>query len=163
MIAGVSTPCGASAPTVAQGPEGLRALVGGQLAPSGWHLVSQDRVNQFAAATGDGQWIHVDEARAAVGPFGTTIAHGYFTLCLTPVVLSEILDVQGFSLVVNYGCDRVRFPSPVPVGSRLRAGAVIDEVREIDGGVHVGLTLTFEAEDAAKPACVARILIRYYT
>jgi acyl dehydratase len=149
--------------TTATGADGLVALVGRTLGPSDWLEVTQERVDRFAAATGDHQWIHVDPARAAAGPFGATIAHGYLTLSLTPVVLTEILDVRGFSLVVNYGCDRVRFPAPVPVGSRVRASAVLTEVREIGGGVQATVTLTFEAERVAKPVCVAAVLIRYYT
>jgi acyl dehydratase len=124
--------------------------------------VTQERVNGFAAATGDHQWIHVDPERAAGGPFGGTIAHGYLTLSLVSVVLTEILDVHGFSVVVNYGCDRVRFPAPVPVGARVRGTATVGEVREITGGVQVAVTLTFDAEGSDKPACVAAVLIRYY-
>lgn len=150
------------APTVAVGADGLVALVGRDLGPSSWVEVTQERVNRFASATEDQQWIHVDPERAAAGPFGGPIAHGYLTLSLTPVVLTEILEVKGFSLVVNYGCDRVRFPSPVPVGARVRATAVVNEVNAIAGGVQVGLTLTFRTEDGAKPACVAAIVIRYY-
>jgi acyl dehydratase len=155
--------------TVAHGVAGLTALAGRSLGPSRWVAVPQARVDQFAAATGDHQWIHVDPRRAATGPFGGTIAHGYLTLSLTPVVLTEILEVTGFSLVVNYGCDRVRFSAPVPVGSRVRAGAVVDEVREIPGGAQVAVTLTFETESSVrsggstpKPVCVAAVLIRYY-
>jgi acyl dehydratase len=148
--------------TVVHGVDGLATIVGRRLDPSSWLDVPQDRVDQFAAATGDHQWIHVDPQRAASGLFGGTVAHGYLTLSLTPVVLTEILEVHGFSLVVNYGCDRVRFPAPLPVGSRVRASAVVDDVREVDGGVQVAVTLTFETETAAKPVCVAAILIRYY-
>jgi acyl dehydratase len=148
--------------TAAHGVDGLTALVGQRLGPSSWIGVPQDRVDRFADATGDHQWIHVDPRRAATGPFGGTIAHGYLTLSLTPVVLTEMLEVTGFSLVVNYGCDRVRFPAPVSVGCRVRASAVVDEVREITGGVQVTVTLTFETEAGGKPACVAAVLIRYY-
>jgi acyl dehydratase len=151
-----------AAPTVVHGADGLTALVGRRLGPSSWLDMPQDRVDRFAKATGDHQWIHVDPERAASGPFGGTIAHGYLTLSLTPVVLTEILEVRGFSLVVNYGCDRVRFPAPAPVGSRIRGSAAVDEVREIAGGVQAAVTLTFEVESVAKPGCVAEILIRYY-
>lgn len=151
-----------AAPVVAHGADGLTTLVGRRLGPSSWVDMPQDRVDRFAEATGDHQWIHVDPVRAASGPFGGTIAHGYLTLSLTPVVLTEILEVRGFSLVVNYGCGRVRFPAPVPVSSRVRASAVVDDVREIAGGVQAAVTLTFEVESAAKPVCVAEILIRYY-
>lgn len=148
--------------TVATGVAGVVALHGRNLAASNWLEVTQERVNQFASATDDHQWIHVDPKRAASGPFGGPIAHGYLTLSLVPVVMAEILEVHGFSLVVNYGCDRVRFPAPVPVGSRVRAAGVVDDVREISGGVQLTLTLTFETEHGAKPACVASILVRYY-
>lgn len=143
--------------TVAHGLDGLTALAGHRLGPSSWLDVPQDRAEQFAEATGD-------PGRAL------------FALTLTPVVLTEMLEVRGFSLVVNYGCDRVSFPAPVPVGSRVRASAVIDDVREIGGGVQAAVTLTFEtapaadpaaadpaaADPATEPACVAAILIRYY-
>jgi acyl dehydratase len=144
------------------GVDGLTALVGRTLGPSSWVPVTQDRVNAFAGATSDHQWIHVDPERAARGPFGGTIAHGYLTLSLVPVVLTEILEVHGFSLVVNYGCDRVRFPAPVPVGAQVRATATVDEIRAIAGGVQTGVTLTFETDGGGKPVCVAAILIRYY-
>ncbi|TMR96303.1 MaoC family dehydratase [Nonomuraea basaltis] len=152
----------APARAVVAGVEGVATLAGRPLGPSSWLEITQERVNQFASATGDHQWIHVDQERAASCPFGGPIAHGYLTLSLVPVVMTEILDVQGFSVVVNYGCDRVRFPSPVPVGSRVRATAVVDDVREISGGVQVTLTLTFETDTGGKPACVATILVRYY-
>lgn len=148
--------------TVAEGPDGVKALLAAKLGPSSWHQITQQRVNQFAAATGDNQWIHVDPERAAGGPFGGPIAHGYLTLSLTPVVLGEILDVRGFSMAVNYGCDRVRFPSPVPVGSRIRGSAVVDTVQDVPGGVQLGLTLTFEIENGSKPVCVASIVVRHY-
>ena len=148
--------------TVVEGPEALKALQGARLGPSSWLEVTQERVHQFAAATGDHQWIHVDPERAASGPFGGPIAHGYLTLSLTPVVLGEILDVRGFALAVNYGCERVRFPSPVPVGSRVRGSAVVDAVQEVAGGMQLGLTLTFEIENGTKPVCVASILVRHY-
>ncbi|MFI7699539.1 MaoC family dehydratase [Nonomuraea sp. NPDC049480] len=147
---------------VVTGVEGVATLTDRRLGPSNWVQITQERVNEFASATGDHQWIHVDPERAASGPFGGPIAHGYLTLSLVPVVMTELLDVQGFSVVVNYGCDRVRFPSPVPVGSRVRATAVVDDVQEIAGGVQVALTLTFETDGGGKPACVATILVRYY-
>lgn len=149
-------------PKVVHGVDGLRALVGEELGYSDWLEVTQDRVNQFADATGDQQWIHVDTERAAQGPFGGTIAHGFLTLSLIPTVLPQLLDVRGFSMGVNYGLDRVRFPAPVPVGSRVRASAVVEEVTEVSGGVQTTLTVTFEVEGGAKPACVARFLERRY-
>ncbi|MFO7253884.1 MAG: MaoC family dehydratase, partial [Actinomycetes bacterium] len=116
----------------------------------------------FADATGDHQWIHVDPERAKQSPFGGPIAHGYLTLSLTPYFLPQILKIEGFSMGVNYGTDRVRFPSPVPVGSKLRCGAQVDEVTEIAGGVQMKLTLTFEVQGSEKPACVATIIVRHY-
>lgn len=146
-----------------QGIGGVRALpVGEVLGYSDWHEVTQEAVNQFADATGDHQWIHVDPERAAKGPFGGPIAHGYLTLSLIPCVLPEIIQLSGFGMGVNYGCERVRFPSPVPVGGRLRAGAVLDEVKEVEGGVQLTITLTLTVENAPKPACVATILVRHY-
>jgi acyl dehydratase len=146
----------------AHGIEGVRALpIGEPLGESGPVEITQEAVDAFATATGDHQWIHVDRERAAAGPFGGTIAHGYLTLSLVPRLLPEILDVTGFGLVVNYGCDRVRFPSPVPVGSKVRANAVLDTVADVAGGVQLTITMTFGVEGAAKPACVATILVRH--
>lgn len=153
-----SISAGTSGRAVVHGADGLATLVGRRLGPSSWTEVTQQRVDGFAAATGDHQWIRVDPRRAASG----TIAHGYLTLSLTPVVMTEILDVRGFSLVVNYGCARVRFPAPVHVGGRVRATMTVDEVRKIDGGVEAGVTLTFDTEHGNEPACVAEILARYY-
>lgn len=149
-------------PAIVDGVAGLRALVGQHLGYSDWLEITQERVNQFADATGDHQWIHVDVDRAAAGPFGTTIAHGFLTLSLIPEVLPRLLDVRGFAMGVNYGLDRVRFPAPVPVGSRVRAGAVVDEVSEVTGGVQTALTVTFERDGGDKPVCVARFLERRY-
>ena len=141
----------------------LAGHVGKHLGYSGWHLVDQDQINRFADATGDHQWIHVDAERAAAGPFGTTIAHGYFTLSLTPVCLFEILRVEGARLVVNYGLNKVRFPAPVPSGSNVRLGAELAGVEEISGGVQATVTGIYEIEGQAKPACVAEIVFRYYS
>jgi acyl dehydratase len=132
------------------------------LGPGRWHEVSQQQINQFADATGDHQWIHVDPERAASGPFGRTIAHGYLTLSLTPLFLPQLIDITGFSMGVNYGTEKVRFPSPVPVGSRVRARAVVDQASELPGGVQLQVTLTFEVEGGTKPACVATIVVRHY-
>lgn len=140
----------------------LEGLVSSPLPESGWRVVTQEAVNAFAEATGDRQWIHVDPERAAAGPFGTTIAHGYLTLSLGPALLDEILLVEDASLVLNYGLNRVRFPSPVPVGSRVRARATLAAAARFDGGVQVMLELTFEVEDREKPACVAEAVLRYY-
>jgi acyl dehydratase len=145
------------------GAEGLRALAGKHLGYSEWLEITQDQVNRFADATGDHQWIHVDPERAAAGPFGGPIAHGYLTLSLTPKLLPQILNIQGFSMGVNYGCDKVRFPSPVPVGAKLRCGATLEEVTDVPGGVQIKVTLTYEVEGGQKPACVAEVLLRSYT
>ena len=144
------------------GVEGLRALVGQHIGYSDWHEVTQEQVNLFADATGDHQWIHVDPERAKAGPFGGPIAHGYLTLSLGPYFLPRMWRVDGFSMGVNYGCEKVRFPSPVPVGGKLRCGATVDAVDEVSGGVAVTMTLTFEVEGASKPSCVAQVVYRYY-
>jgi acyl dehydratase len=145
------------------GIAGLQQRVGDHLGYSEWHEVTQEQVNLFADATGDHQWIHVDVERAKAGPFGGPIAHGYLTLSLTPALLSEILEVSGISMAVNYGLNKLRFPAPVPVGSKVRAGANLDQVEEVSGGVQVTITLTFEIEGGTKPVCVAEILFRYYS
>ena len=144
------------------GVEELRALTGQHVGYSTWHEITQERVNTFADATGDHQWIHVDVERARSGPFGGTIAHGYLTLSMTTTFMPEILETKGFSMGVNYGCEKVRFPSPVPVGSKLRCGAVVDAVADVPGGVQTTLTLTFEVQGQTKPACVATIVVRKY-
>jgi len=148
--------------TTIEGTEGLITRVGEHLGYSQWHEITQDQVNRFAEATGDHQWIHVDPERAAAGPFGGPIAHGYLTLSLAPLLLSEILTVTGVAMGVNYGIDRLRFPAPVPVGSRLRAGVELAAAERIPGGAQVSLTATFEVEGATKPSCVAAIIFRYY-
>jgi acyl dehydratase len=145
------------------GIAGLQQRVGDHLGYSEWHEVTQEQVNLFADATGDHQWIHVDIERAKAGPFGGPIAHGYLTLSLTPALLAEILEVSGISMAVNYGLNKLRFPAPVPVGSKVRAGANLDHLEEVSGGVQVTLTLTFEIEGGTKPVCVAEILFRYYS
>ena len=150
------------AATVAVGVAGLRELAGRHLGHSGWIDVTQDLVDRFADVTGDRLWIHVDVERARSGPFGGTIAHGYLVLSLVSMFMQELLEVREISMGVNYGCDRVRFPAPVRVGSRLRCGAVVDEVTDVDGGVQVLLTFTFEVEGQSKPACVATIASRMY-
>jgi acyl dehydratase len=140
----------------------LKAKVGTHLGYSNWHTVTQEEVNLFADATDDHQWIHVDPERAKAGPFGTTIAHGYFTLSLGPSLLSEIVSVEGARMGLNYGLNRVRFPSPVPIGSKLRCGASLESVEKFEGGCQVTLKLTFEVEGSAKPSCVADVVFRYY-
>src|SRR5580692_3099143 len=126
----------------------LSSFVGKELGTSSWVDVDQARINTFADATDDHQWIHVDPERAKDGPFGTTIAHGYLTLSLAPALLGEIMVVEGMSMGVNYGCNKVRFPAPVPVGSNLRLGLGVAEVEDVTGGVQVVLDLTFEVEGA---------------
>lgn len=140
----------------------VREAVGEHLGFSDWHLVSQAMIDAFADVTGDHQWIHVEPQRAAEGPFGTTIAHGFLTLSLAPVLVFEVLEVTGISMSVNYGMDRVRFPSPVPVGSRVRAGVELAAVSDVEGGVQVTLRATIEREGSEKPVCVADLLSRFY-
>jgi acyl dehydratase len=147
---------------VINGIDGLKAEVGNHLGYSEYLNVSQERVNQFAEATGDFQWIHIDVERAKAGPFGGPIAHGYLTLSLGPVLLPQIFSVGGISMGVNYGANKVRFMSPVPVGAQLRAGAKLLQVDDIAGGAQVTMEVTFEVEGAAKPSCVAEIIFRYY-
>ena len=143
------------------GVDELKALVGHQLGTSDWLEVTQDQVNTFAEATGDHQWIHVDAERAKDGPFGGTIAHGYLTMSLGPVLLPQVATVTGFSMALNYGLNKLRFPSPVPVGSKLRLSAELLAVDEITGGVQTTYRLTFEVEGQDKPACVAEALYRW--
>jgi acyl dehydratase len=148
--------------TIINGIEELKSKVGDHVGYSDWHEVTQEQVNLFADATGDHQWIHVDVERAKAGPFGAPIAHGYLTLSLTPVLLAEVMAVTGVSMGVNYGLNKLRFPSPVPVGSKLRAGAKLLEVTDVSGGVQVAIEVTFEIEGGTKPVCVAEVLFRYY-
>jgi acyl dehydratase len=143
--------------------EDLTSHVGTHLGFSEYLEITQERVDRFADATGDHQWIHVDVDRAAAGPFGGTIAHGYLTLSLGPALVHDILTWQNIRMGVNYGLNRVRFPSPVPVGSRVRLGAVLEGAEDLGGGgVQAQIELTFEVEGAPKPACVAELLLRYY-
>jgi acyl dehydratase len=148
--------------TVINGIDGLKSSVGNHLGYSNYMTITQERVNQFAEATGDHQWIHVDVERAKSGPFGAPIAHGYLTLSLGPVLLPEIFTVGGISMGVNYGANKIRFMSPVKVGSKLRAGAKLVQVDDVAGGAQVTMEVTFEVEGAAKPSCVAEIIFRYY-
>jgi acyl dehydratase len=150
-------------PTAIEGIEGLRDKIGVHLGYSDWHTVTQDQVDRFADATGDHQWIHVDVERAKrESPFGGPIAHGYLTLSLTPSLLPEIVTVSGVKLAVNYGCNRLRFPTPVPVGSRLRLGAKLNSLEDVPGGVQAIVEATYEVEGQEKPSCVAEIIFRYY-
>jgi acyl dehydratase len=148
--------------TVFNHPSELAGAVGKHLGYSDWLEITQERVNQFADATGDHQWIHVDPERAKSGPFGTTIAHGYLTLALVSNFLPQICEVRNVSMGVNYGTDKVRFPAPVPVGSRIRAGGEIVAVEEVKGGVQVVVRVTIEIEGKDRPACVVDTISRFY-
>ncbi len=145
-----------------QGREGRQAHVGQHLGYSDWHEITQDQVNRFADATLDHQWIHVDPERAKAGPFGGPIAHGYLTLSLGPHLLGQVFQVDGTKMGVNYGLNKVRFPSPVPVGAKLRLGATLAGVEDIAGGAQVSVTMSFEVEGQEKPSCVAEVVFRYY-
>ena len=147
---------------VFQGIEELERAVGTHLGHSGWHRITQRQIDAFAEATGDHQWIHVDPEKAATGPFGTTIAHGYLTLSLLPLFGPQLIKVEGVKMGVNYGSNKVRFPAPVPVGSRLRATATITGVDDVTGGVQVSVAFTVEREGGDKPVCVAESVSRYY-
>lgn len=151
------------APRIINGPDEMKSLVGQHLGYSEWMEITQERVNLFADATGDHQWIHVNPERATKeSPFGGPIAHGYLTLSLAPVLLPQVATNLGFSMGVNYGCNKVRFMSPVPVGAKLRLGAELQQVDEISGGLQVTYALTLECEGAAKPSCVAEVIYRMY-
>jgi acyl dehydratase len=158
----VSTPTQHPVPKSVTSVDDLRLLRGAELGPTEAILIGQDRIDAFAKATEDLQWIHVDPVRAATGPFGTTIAHGYLTLSLCSAFVERLLEVSGLSMAVNYGLDRVRFPSPVRVGTELRARALVVEVAEVQGGVQATIRVTIEGVGEAKPACVADMLVRYY-
>ncbi len=134
---------------------------GEELGPSRWLEVTQERVDAFAAATEDAQWIHVNRQRAAEGPFGTTIAHGFLTLSLLPELWFELAGDGGYRLTVNYGVNRVRFPAPVPVGSRVRAQFRVEEVVAVDGGDQARIAATIEREGETKPVCVAELVFRF--
>jgi acyl dehydratase len=140
--------------------EELESLVGEELGASDWQEITQERVNAFADVTGDHQWIHVDPERAASGPFGGTIAHGYLTLSLLPALMSEVWRVEGVRMSINYGLNRVRFPSPVRVGSRVRVVGRLKEISPVDGGVQGVVEATVEIEGGAKPAAVAETVFR---
>ena len=142
-------------------PTALLAAAGERLGPTDWLAIDQARINAFAAATGDHQWIHVDPERARSGPFGTTIAHGYLTLSLVNLFLPALLQVDNLDMGVNYGLGRVRFPNHVPVGSRIRAAGEIIAVEPVAGGVQVTTRVTVEREGSEKPVCIADTISRY--
>ncbi|MCU1644351.1 MAG: Enoyl-CoA hydratase [Nocardia sp.] len=141
----------------------LEAAAGEHLGYSEYQSVTQDDINKFAEITADHQWIHVDVERAASGPFGSTIAHGLLTLSLGPHLAYTIYRIDGMKMGVNYGYDKIRFPSPVPVNSKIRLGATLSSVQAVPGGVQVGITFVWEIADKPKPACVAEMLLRYAT
>ncbi|WP_433522075.1 MaoC family dehydratase [Nocardia pseudovaccinii] len=136
----------------------LEQAVGTHLGYSEWHTVTQEQIDLFAEATGDRQWIHVDPERAAQGPFGTTIAHGYLTLSLLPQLVWQVYRVEGVQMGINYGSNKVRFPSPVPSGSRVRAGVELVQLEPTKAGVQVTARVTIEREGSDKPACIAEAL-----
>lgn len=144
------------------GADELKGLIGEHLGYSPYVSISQEQVNQFADATGDHQWIHIDVERATAGPFGAPIAHGYLTLSLGPALYPQVVSIGGFSMGVNYGTNKVRFMSPVKVGSNLRLGVKLLDVTDITGGIQSTMEFTFECEGADKPSCVAEVVFRSY-
>lgn len=149
--------------TVFDSSESILAATGKPLGQSEWLTLTQDRIDKFADATDDHQWIHVDPVRAKAGPFGTTIAHGYLTLSLMAKFLPQVVDVRGMKMGVNYGTDKVRFPAAVKAGARIRAhGQLVAAERTKDGGVQATIRVTVEIEGESKPACVADTISRYY-
>ena len=147
----------------ADGMDELKKLEGSDLGVGDWLDVTQERVDLFADATGDHQWIHFDVEKAKDGPFGGTIAHGYLTLSLIIPLFNQLLEVSGVSMSINYGLEKVRFPSPVPVGARIRLRGFVDSVEEVKGGgVQMQITFTVEIEGGDKPAAVAQALYRHY-
>jgi acyl dehydratase len=140
----------------------LRRAVGTDLGYSDWLEIDQQRINQFADATGDHQWIHIDPEAAAAGPFGSTVAHGFLTLSLLPVLVAGRFTVDGAKMGVNYGVNKVRFPAPVPVGSRVRGRLELLSVDDVEGGVQVVYKVTVEREGGEKPVCVAEAVARIY-
>ena len=144
------------------GIDEVKAAEGSELGTSGWRTITQEDVNAFADVTGDHQWIHIDVERAKETPFGGTIVHGFYTLALAVPLGAEIVDYQGFTMAINYGLGKVRFPSPLPVGSKLRASSRITKVEDVPGGIQVTTELTFEREGGDKPVCVAESLVRLY-
>ena len=141
----------------------MQAMVGQSVGTSEWITVTQERVNLFADATGDHQWIHIDTERAAKGPFGTTIAHGFLTLSLLPEMSASAMEVLDTRMGVNYGLGKVRFPAPVPVGSRLRGHFKLTKFEPLEGGAQLTVEVTMEREGSDKPVCVAESLARRYT
>lgn len=149
--------------TIFESPDQLIAAVGRHLGYSEWLEIEQDRIDRFAEATGDRQWIHVDPERARSGPFGRCIAHGYLTQSLVNHFLPQIVEVRGISMGVNYGADRLRFPAPVPVGSRVRGGAELLRAEPVPGGVQATIRVTVEIAGESRPGCVIDTISRYYS
>ncbi|KZX59568.1 dehydratase [Halioglobus sp. HI00S01] len=149
-------------PTIFEQPADLLGAVGQQLGHSDWLEIDQQRINLFADATCDHQWIHVDPEKAAEGPFGATIAHGYLTLSLANLFLPQIMEVRNTSMGVNYGCEKVRFPAAVPVGSRVRGVGEVISAEELKGGVQVVVRMTIEIEGGERPACVIDTISRFF-
>ena len=160
----ITSEAGRDAPVVMKGVEGLRERLGQEVGVSSWRAVEQQDIDTFADLTGDRQWIHVDPQRAATGPFGATVQHGFLTLGLATGLLWEVCTVEGFGVVLNYGLNRVRFPAPLRVGSRIRMHVEVAEVKELDGGsgAEAVYRLTYEVEGQPKPCCVADLVFRYY-
>jgi acyl dehydratase len=148
--------------TIFKTPADLKTAMGQHLGYSDWLEIKQERIDKFADATGDHQWIHVDPERAKDGPFGACIAHGYLTLSLVNMFLPQIVDVQGISMGVNYGADKLRFPAPVPVGSKVRGGGELTKVEDVKGGVQATIRVTVEIEGSDRPACVVDTVSRYF-
>jgi acyl dehydratase len=140
----------------------LQALIGATLGSSDWIAIDQGRIDQFASVTGDNQWIHVDPVRAAAGPFGTTVAHGYLTLSLLPVMIRTAFKIADVRMTINYGLNRVRFPAPVPVGSRLRGHFKLMAFETIAGGAQIVAEVTAERDGHPKPVCVAESVARHF-
>ena len=164
MIESITDQAGSTGtgPTVLHGLASLRENLGERVGTSGWRTVEQADIDRFAELTGDRQWIHVDPERAKSGPFGTTVQHGFLTLGLATGLLWEVCTVEGFDVVLNYGLNKVRFPAPLPVGSRIRMHVEIAAVKELEGGAEVVYRLTYEVEGEPKPCCVADLVFRYY-
>ena len=148
--------------TTFENPGDLLGKEGLKVGPSEWMEINQERINTFADATGDHQWIHIDEEKAKDGPFGTTIAHGYLTLSLAAKLMPEILEIKGMKMGINYGTDKVRFLNPVKSGSKVRGHGEFLEIKEVRGGYQSTLRVTIEIEGEEKPACVVDTISRYY-
>jgi acyl dehydratase len=149
-------------PVQVEGIEQLRDLIGRELGPTDWVEITQEDIDRFAEVSRDHQWIHTDPERAAAGPFGTTVQHGFLTLGLATGLLWSVCTVDGFGMILNYGLNKVRFPAPLRVGSRIRMHVEVAAVKELDGGAEVVYRLTYEVDGETKPCCVAELVFRYY-